>query len=225
MQIINMVIADDHVLFREGIKSIVEGHKDIKVVSEANNGIEVVEAANMYKPNIILLDIRMPKMNGLEALRRIKDLGIKSKVIILSSYSNKNYIIDAIKIGANGYLTKDCTSANLMKVIRNVSIGGNYLHPSLAMILKEMGNKEDEISIDIHKIDLLSKREYEILYLIARGYSNEEIGKKLFISEKTVKNHITNIYKKIEVEDRVQAVIFAYNQGIIEVEKKFQTGY
>jgi len=142
MQIINMVIADDHVLFREGIKSIVEGHKDIKVVSEANNGIEVVEAANMYKPNIILLDIRMPKMNGLEALRRIKDLGIKSKVIILSSYSNKNYIIDAIKIGANGYLTKDCTSANLMKVIRNVSIGGNYLHPSLAMILKEMGNKE-----------------------------------------------------------------------------------
>ncbi len=106
MQIINMVIADDHVLFREGIKSIVEGHKDIKVVSEANNGIEVVEAANMYKPNIILLDIRMPKMNGLEALRRIKDLGIKSKVIILSSYSNKNYIIDAIKIGGQWIFNK-----------------------------------------------------------------------------------------------------------------------
>ncbi|MGN9166266.1 response regulator [Tissierellaceae bacterium HCP3S3_D8] len=215
MGIINIMIADDHTLFREGIKEIVRNSKDIKVIAEASNGVDAIDTSALYKPDIILLDIVMPKMDGLQVLRKIKDLGIKSKVIILSSYSSKNYIIDAIKIGANGYLTKDCSGVDLIKAIRNVNEGGNYLQPSLVKILKQTVDMEDEISQGIYKIDLLSKREYEILYLMANGYSNKEIGKQLFISEKTVKNHITSIYKKIEVEDRVQGVIFAYTHGIV----------
>lgn len=216
MSLISIMIVDDHILIRQGIRKILEDNKGIKVVGEADNGVEALELIPVYRPDIILLDIIMPEMNGLETLRKIKDLGIKSKVIILSSYSNKGYIVDAIKIGASGYLVKNCTSENLIRAIKNVSVGSSYLHPSLARILRET-NKEGEGDSGIGKIELLSKREYEILHLLTHGYTNLEIGQKLFISEKTVKNHITNIYKKIEVEDRVQAVIFAYNHGIIEM--------
>lgn len=216
MSLISLMLVDDHTLIRQGVKTIVENTKDIKVVIEASDGMEALELVPIYRPDIILLDIVMPKMNGLETLRRVKDLGLKSKVIMLSSYSNKGYIVDAIKIGANGYLTKDCTSDNLVRAIKNVSIGSSYLQPSLARILRET-NQEDEGDLDVSKIEQLSKREYEILYLLSRGYTNIEIGRTLFISEKTVKNHITNIYKKIEVEDRVQAVIFAYSHGIAKI--------
>ncbi len=211
------MIVDDHTLFREGVKEIVKNFKDIKVVAEVENGLDAIDASIIHKPDILLLDIVMPKMDGLQTLRKIKDLGIESKVIILSSYSNRNYIIDAIKIGANGYLTKDCSSVELVKSIRSVYAGESYLQPSLIEILRgemDIDNLDEE---EMSKIDLLSRREYEVFCLMAKGYSNREIGKLLFISEKTVKNHITNVYKKIGVEDRVQGVIFAYTHGVAEL--------
>lgn len=220
MSYISLMLVDDHVLMRQGIRSIIEKTKDIKIVAEASNGVEALRLAPIYKPDIILLDIMMPEMNGLEVLRKIKDLGIGSKIIILSSYSNREYIIDAIKIGANGYLVKNCTGENLINVIKNVNIGSSYLQPSLGEILQEV-NKDNEEDLDVKKLELLSKREYEIMHLLVQGYSNLEIGQELFISEKTVKNHITSIYKKIEVEDRVQAVIFAYSHGIVAKTKAF----
>lgn len=215
---IRVMIVDDHELFRKGIKKILSDTKDIIVVAEAEDGEKAIEQVHIYNPDIILLDIVMPKINGIDTLRKMKDLGIKGKIIILSSYSSKNYIIDSIKIGARAYMTKDNDAASLINVIRSVYSGSTYLQPSLGKILHQYG---DEVAVDneaINKIELLSKREYEVLKLIARGYNNKEIGKKLFISEKTVKNHITSIFKKLDVEDRVQAVIFAYYNGIVLIE-------
>lgn len=212
------MLVDDHNLFREGLKKILSDTKDIIVVSEAADGETAITQAHIHKPDIILLDIVMPHINGIDTLKKMKDLGIKSKIIILSSYSSKNYIIDSIKIGANGYITKENDSTSLINVIRSVYSGSTYLQPSLGKILRQNIEENQLDHTDIEKIDLLSKREYEILTLIASGYNNKEIGNNLFISEKTVKNHITNIFKKIEVEDRVQAVIFAYTNEIIEID-------
>jgi DNA-binding NarL/FixJ family response regulator len=213
------MIVDDHQLFREGIKSILSATKDILVVSEAADGETAITQAHIHNPDIILLDIVMPHIDGIRTLRRMKDLGIKSRIIILSAHSSKNYIINAIKLGASGYITKDNNRQNLIQVIRRVASGGKYLQPSLGMILRQNLEEEeyDDYSEDIKKMELLSRREFEILTLVARGNTNKEIGNKLFISEKTVKNHMTQIFKKIEVEDRVQAVIFAYKNSIIEV--------
>lgn len=216
---IRVMIVDDHQLFREGIKSILSATKDILVVSEAADGETAITQAHIHNPDIILLDIVMPHIDGIRTLRRMKDLGIKSRIIILSAHSSKNYIINAIKLGASGYITKDNNRQNLIQVIRRVASGGKYLQPSLGMILRQNLEEEeyDDYSEDIKKMELLTRREFEILTLVARGNTNKEIGNKLFISEKTVKNHMTQIFKKIEVEDRVQAVIFAYKNSIIEV--------
>ena len=214
IKLIKIMLVDDHSLFREGIKRILEKEADFRIIAEAVDGIEAVKKAIRYSPDIILMDINMPNSSGLEALTKIKDLGIKTKVIILTSESKREYIIEAIKIGAKGFLQKTSTSTNLIKAIRDVDVGRSYLQPSLANILSQ-GPKENPIAdLDLHKIDLLSKREYEILVLIASGYNNKEIGQELYISEKTVKNHITNLFKKIEVDDRVQAVIFSYRNNI-----------
>lgn len=216
---IRVMIVDDHRLFREGIKRILSDTKDIIVIAEAEDGEKAIKQVHIYNPDIILLDMVMPKMNGIETLRRMKDLGIKGKIIILSGYSNKNYIIDSIKIGAKGYITKDNNSTSLINVIRAVHSGSTYLQPSLGIILRQYINEESIDYKDINKIELLSKREYEVLKLIAQGHNNKEIGKKLFISEKTVKNHITSIFKKLEIADRVQAVIFAYYNEIVKIER------
>lgn len=212
---IRLMIVDNHRLFREGIKRILSDTEDIIVVAEASDGETAIANANIYSPDIILLEIVLPYMNGIDTLSEMKDQGIKSKIIILSAQSNKKNIIASMKLGANGFITKDNNGENLIDIIRKVYSGESYLQPSLGKILRE--NIEDEIldSTDVGKIESLSTREYEILILIASGYNNKAIGKELFISEKTVKNHITSIFKKLEVEDRVQAVIFAYTNEIV----------
>lgn len=214
VKLIKTMLVDDHNLFREGTRIILERESDIKVIAEAVDGIEAVDMAVIYNPDIILMDINMPNSNGLEALRKIKDLGVKTKVIMLTSEAKREYIIEAIKIGAKGFIQKTSTSKNLIIAIREIDSGRNYLQPSLARVLTQVSKVKLTPDHNLEKIDLLSKREYEILLLIATGYNNKEIGERLFISEKTVKNHITNLFKKIEVEDRVQAVIFSYANNI-----------
>lgn len=208
-----LMVVDDQTLVREGIKRIVEGFKGIKIVSEARDGLEALELVPVYKPDIILLDIKMPKLNGIETLERLKDLNFNGRVIILSSYSNKEYIINTIKRGAIGYLSKNCRPEDLIGAINNAN-KGVYLESSLIKALENL-DKNLTLGSDLYKLDLLSNREYEILYLIAQGYTNIGIANKLFISEKTVKNHITTIYRKIEVRNRVEAVIFAYNNNLV----------
>ena len=212
---ISVMIADDHALIREGIKQILELENDITVIAQAGDGEEAIEKALELKPEVILLDINMPKVNGIEALRRFKDLGISSKVIMLTIHEDKEYIYETIKIGANGYVLKDSEADSLIKAIRDVGRGKTYIQPSIATALvKDSQNMNNENNKEFMKVKSLTKREYEVLILIAEGLNNRDIAEKLFISEKTVKNHVSNIFKKLEVNDRIQAAIFAFRNNI-----------
>lgn len=215
---ITVMIVDDHVLLREGLKQILDLEKDIDVIEQAGDGEEAVEKALEHSPDVILLDINMPKMNGIEVLRRFKDLGILSKVIMLTIHDDREYLFETIKIGANGYILKDSDADSLIKAIRDVNNGKTYIQPSVAsMLIEEINSKEKEVNGDLLKIEALTKREYEVLTLVAEGLNNREIAERLFISEKTVKNHVSNIFKKIDVNDRIQAAIFAYKNNIKKI--------
>lgn len=214
---ISVLIADDHSLMREGLKQILELEPDIKVIALSSNGEDVVKDALKYKPDVILMDINMPKMSGLDALRRLKDIGVDSKIIMLTIHDSREYLYETIRIGANGYVLKDADSDALIKAIRDVYNGKSYIQPSLSELLVKDFNQRDEKSKESTLIDSLTKREYEVLTLIAEGMNNREIAEKLFISEKTVKNHVSNIFKKINVADRVQAAIFTFRNNIKKI--------
>ena len=207
---VRIMLVDDHTLIRRGLKLIIEEVKEFKIVGESSDGEDAIRKARLLNPDIVIMDINMPKLNGLESLKRMKELGIQSKVIILTAYPKKADIITATKIGAKGYLLKDSSPNDLIKAISEVHIGRSYIHNSAASILASNTNKVEE-NIEMENIKLLSKREYEVLVLLSEGHNNKSIGEKLFISEKTVKNHITQIYKKLKVKGRVQATIFAYD--------------
>ena len=211
---IKVIIADDHVLIREGIKQILELEKTIAVIGQAGNGEDAINIAQELEPDIILLDINMPKINGIETLRRFKDLGIKTKVIILTIHEEKEYILETMKLGASGYMLKDSDADSLIQGIKDVANGKEYIQSSVEHLVTVSGEVNIEQDKELEKINLLTKREYEVLLLIAEGLNNKDIGTRLFISEKTVKNHVSNILKKLELNDRVQAAIFAYKNNI-----------
>lgn len=211
MEKINVLLVDDHGLVRQGLKQIIELEEDIVVISQASNGEEAIEKITKIKPNVVLLDINMPKMNGIQTLRRIKDMDKTIKVIMLTFHEDKEYLLETIYLGANGYVLKDAESASLVKAIRDVNNGASYIHPNITTeIVKDFNNKGK----GNEGIDELTKREFEVLSLIAEGQNNKEIAGTLFISEKTVKNHVSNIFKKIDVSDRTQAAIFAYKNNV-----------
>lgn len=212
-----VMIADDHSLMREGLKQILELEEGIAVIAQAGNGEEVIQKAQEYKPDVILMDINMPKMNGIEALRRLKDIGLDSKIIMLTIHDDREYLYETIKIGANGYVLKDADSDTLIKAIFDVFKGKSYIQPSISELLVNEINPSGSKSIESKQIDSLTRREYEVLVLIAEGLNNREIAERLFISEKTVKNHVSNIFKKIGVSDRVQAAIFTYRNNIKKI--------
>lgn len=206
-----IVLVDDHKIFRYGLKLIIESQKGLDIVGEACDGIEAVETCSLHNPNIIIMDINMPYMNGLEAIRELRERGIASKIIVLTASKKREYIITANKLGVKGYLLKESEPINLIKAIKEVSLGRSFLDPEVAMLLPlNKETNEDFTEENMNKISLLSTREYEVLGLLSKGLSNKNIGEELFISEKTVKNHVTQIYRKLEVKDRLQAVIFAY---------------
>ncbi|PAB59211.1 response regulator [Anaeromicrobium sediminis] len=207
----NILIADDHALMREGLKQIIELENDMNVIGLAVDGEDAVSKVQKLKPDVVLLDINMPKMNGIQALRRLKDMGLDSKVIILTFHEEREYLFQTMNMGASGYMIKDTESDILVKAIRDVSKGYNYVHPSLAKVIHF---KENDKKYEESKKNKLTRREYEVLELIADGKNNKEIAKDLFISEKTVKNHVSNIFKKLEVNDRTQAAIYAYKNNI-----------
>ncbi len=215
-QTINVLIADDHSLMRQGLKQILELEDDIKVIGLAVDGIDTVKKAEQLKPNVILLDINMPNMNGIQALRRLRDIGSDAKVIMLTIHEDKEYLLETINIGAEGYVLKDAESSSLIQAIRSVYKGKPYVHPTLASELVSSFNKKEKKDIQ-SPIDKLTKREYEVLILIAEGKNNREIAGELFISEKTVKNHVSSIFKKIGVNDRTQAAIYAYKNNIKKI--------
>lgn len=213
---ITVLIADDHALMRQGLKQILELEEDIEVIGLAVDGEDTIRKSQRLKPDVILLDINMPQMNGIQALRRLKDMGTDSKVIMLTIHEDREYLFETINIGASGYVLKDAESASLIKAIRDVYNGESYIHPTLASALVKEYNKKGKIDDEYSK-DRLTRREYEVLSLIAEGKNNREIAEDLFISEKTVKNHVSNIFKKIEVNDRTQAAIYAYKHNIKKI--------
>ena len=214
MNKINVLLVDDHCLVRQGIKQILELEKDLFVIGQANNGEEAIVQVQELKPDIVLLDINMPKLNGIHTLRRLKGIDSEIKVIMLTFYEDSEYLFEALNLGANGYILKDAESDSLIKAIRDVYHGDSYVHPSIAASLVKGSNDR---YINEKTNTKLTKREYEVLTLIAEGLNNREIANNLYISEKTVKNHVSNIFKKINVNDRTQAAIYAYKHNIKKV--------
>ncbi len=212
---INVMIADDHSMVREGIKQLLELDGDIIVNTEANNGKQCIELLDDRQTDVLLLDINMPNMNGLQVLQYIRDKKIKVKVLILTIHNEVEYLMRAVEIGVDGYVLKDSDSSVLKKAIFNVYNGEVYIQPELTNLLK-MKMDEKNSNADSYE-DSLTKREIEVLKLIAEGLFNKEIAYTLDISEKTVKNHVSNIFKKINVSDRTQAAVYAIKNNIVDI--------
>lgn len=211
---IRILIADDHPLIRQGIKQILELEEDMTVVAQAGNGDEAVRMAQETKPDIILMDINMPDINGIQAISRLKELDIPSKIIVLTIHEDREYLVKTLQLGADGYILKDADAQMLMEAIRNVHNGQSFIQPSMTKQLVNEFNKVTLQEKDKHEENRLTKREIEVLKLIAEGMLNKEIAKALYISEKTVKNHISNIFKKLNVSDRTQAAIYTFKHNI-----------
>lgn len=209
---IEIIIADDHMMIREGLKQLLELDGTMKVIAEANDGEECLNLLNKkIHPDILLLDINMPKKNGIEVLEYIKQNKIPVKVLILTVHNEVEYLLKVVDIGIDGYLLKDSSYDELKEAIDVVISGNTYIQPSLLPALNE---SMEDYALDKEKIEWLTKRELDVLRLISEGCSNKKISDELTISERTVKNHISHIFRKIDVEDRTQAAVFAIRNKI-----------
>lgn len=211
---IKVMLVDDHALIREGIKKLLEFDGSVEVIEQASDGFECLEKLKTVSPDILLLDINMPKMNGIEVLEELKAKKNPVKVLILTVHSEVEYLVRAVDIGANGYILKDSGSKELKQAIMEIINNDSYIQPSLIPALNSRLINRD---MDKEKLKSLTKREVEILAQVASGMFNKEIANNLGISERTVKNHISNIFKKIDVSDRTQAAVFAIRNNIINL--------
>lgn len=211
---IKIMITDDHSMIREGLKQLLELDGDIKVIAEASDGIQCLNVLDNILPDVLLLDINMPNMNGLEVLKNIKSRKIPVKVLILTVHNEIEYLIKAVEVGIDGYMLKDSDSSELKKAITTVMDGETFIQPSLVPMLNSKLIDKNE---DKEKLNMLTRRELDVLKLLAVGMYNKEIALKLDISERTVKNHVSNIFKKIGVADRTQAAVFAIRNSIVDV--------
>lgn len=214
MEPIRVMIADDHSLIREGLRRLLEFDGSIKVVGEASNGEECLEKLEEFNPEVLLLDINMPEKNGIDVLKQMKADQSQIKVLILTVHNELEYLMSAVDIGVDGYILKDSESSELKKAIRIVRDGESFIQPKL---IPAMNNQLLNRDADRDKIASLTNRELEVLIQVANGMFNKEIATNLNISERTVKNHISNIFKKIDVSDRTQAAVFAIKNNIIKL--------
>jgi DNA-binding NarL/FixJ family response regulator len=211
---VEIMIADDHSMIREGLKTLLELDGDIQVIEEAVDGKDCLEKLEKVKPEVLLLDINMPNTNGLEVLRTLKENKSNIKSIVLTVHNEVEYLMQAIDLGTDGYVLKDSDSAELKRAIYTVVDGETYIQPSL---IPELNAKRISKNEDDSKISDLTKRELEVLKLLSVGMYNKEIAEKLEISERTVKNHVSNIFKKLEVTDRTQAAVFTIRNNLIQI--------
>jgi DNA-binding NarL/FixJ family response regulator len=211
---IKVLIADDHKMFRQGLRMLFEMEPDIKVVGEARDGVEAQDMAIHLEPDVILMDINMPGIDGVEATRRILSKRPDAAIIILTMFREDEHVFQAIRAGARGYVLKDADSAEVMRAIRTVAAGGSVLDAAMTGKVFQQFRALSEAS-EKNNPEGLTERELEILTLIAGGASNREIGDKLFLSEKTVKNYITAIFQKLQTNDRTQAAVYAIQHGLI----------
>lgn len=226
---IKLVIIDDHQLFREGVKRILAMESDFEIVAEGEDGSQAAQLAAEYEPDVILMDINMPEVNGVEATKELIEKFPDVKVLILSIHDDETYVTHVLKTGAAGYLLKEMDANALIEAVKVVGQGGAYIHPKVTHNLineyrrlatenetqdDDIGFKEVEYRKPLH---ILTRRECEVLQLMTNGYSNRMIGEALFISEKTVKNHVSNILQKMNVNDRTQAVVESIKNGWVKV--------
>ena len=212
---IRVLVADDQSMVRAGFRMLLSDQEDIDVVAEASNGIEAVDKAARFHPAVVLMDIRMPELDGLEATRRILAADPKARVLILTTFDLDEYIYEALRLGASGFVLKDDPPEQLIGAIRTVAAGDALLSPSITRRVIEQFARSPHPTPP-PELDDLTARERDILRLIAGGLSNAEIGQRLFISETTVKTHVTHILQKLDLRDRVQAVVFAYRSGLAD---------
>lgn len=218
MDKIAILLADDHVLVREGTRELLEREKDMLVVGEAGDGEEAVGLTAELHPDVVIMDIAMPKLNGIEATKRIKVANPETAVLILSAYDDDQYIFALLEAGAAGYLLKDVPSHELVEAIRAVNAGESALHPAIARkVINRFASPRGEARAEV-AVDQLSKREMEVLKLAARGMTNMEIAQGLVLSVRTVQGHLSNIFSKMQVGSRTEAVIQALNRGWFTLE-------
>ena len=215
---IRVIVADDQSMVRAGFRMLLGGEEDIEVVAEASNGLEAVEKAARFEPTVVLMDIRMPELEGLEATRRILAADPGARVLILTTFDLDEYVYEALRAGASGFVLKDEPPEQLIAAIRTVAAGEALLSPS---VTKRVIAQFSRISHPAppREFDELSDRERDVFRLIARGLSNAEIGQELYISETTVKTHVTHILAKLRLRDRVQAVDLAYQSGLFDSDR------
>lgn len=209
---IGVLIVDDHEIVRQGLRTYLELLDEIEVVGEAQNGLEAVARVHQHKPDVVLMDLVMPEMDGIQATHQIRDISPDTKVIVLTSFAEDDKVFPAIKAGAVGYLLKDVSPSDLAKAIEAVHRGETQLHPDIQK--KLMGQFISPKTEPKVGTDELTPRELEVLQLIAQGKSNREIANELVISEKTVKTHVSNILSKLQLDDRTQAAIYAIKHGL-----------
>jgi DNA-binding NarL/FixJ family response regulator len=216
---IRVAVVDDQALIRGALSMILDHQNDIDVVAECANGLEAVEMAKKYQPDVILMDIRMPEMDGLSAMSIIvEQLNLPSRVVILTTFDLDEYVYRALRVGASGFILKDTPPNELISAVHTVANGGALLTPSITKRLISAFAKTNRIDTKISaKLNHLTAREKEVLDKLALGFNNTEIASSLFISEATVKSHVSNILSKLGLRDRAQAVIFAYESGVISV--------
>lgn len=215
---ISVLLVEDQCLVRSGLRALLEREADIRIVGEATDGEEAVQMAGELQPDLVLMDIKLPKVDGIEATRQIKNVSGEVEVLVLSAYEDDESVFQAIQAGASGYVLKDITPANLVRAIRAVRSGMSTVHPGITRKLLErislMSRARTPGVTSIHS-DGLTAREVEILVGVAKGASTRELAAKLFVSESTVKSHLRTIYRKIGVRDRSQAVAYAIRKGFI----------
>ena len=216
---IKVLLADDHVIVREGTKELVQRQPDMQVVAEASDGVEAVELARLYRPDVIVMDIAMPNMNGIEATKQIKKMLPSTAVLILTAYDSDQYIMALLEAGAAGYLLKNVRGNQLIEAIRAVYSGESILQPSTTRRvidhLKVKAVKSDEESA----ANTLTEREMEVLKLAAKGVSNRDIAERLFVSTRTVQTHLSNIFKKLAVASRTEAILYGLKRGWFYMEE------
>jgi DNA-binding NarL/FixJ family response regulator len=212
---IRVLVADDHSMVRAGFRMLLTGERDIEVVAEASNGLEAVAKAKLLNPGVILMDIRMPEIDGIEATRRILAANSAARILILTTFGLDEYIYEALCVGASGFMLKDDPPEQLISAVRTVAVGNALLSPAITKRVIRQFTRIPR-AVPPKEFGELTEREHEILRLIATGLSNAEIGHKVYISETTVKTHVTHILQKLGLRDRVQAVVLAYQAGLFD---------
>ena len=214
---IRVLVADDQSMVRAGFRMLLSGEEDIEVVAEASNGLEAIDKAARFQPTVVLMDIRMPELDGLEATRRILAADDAARILILTTFDLDEYVYEALRAGASGFVLKDEPPEQLIAAIRTVAAGEALLSPTITKrVIKQFARIPQPAPPK--EFDELTTREQEVFGLIANGLSNAEIGRELYISDTTVKTHITHILQKLNLRDRVQAVVLAYQAGLFDAD-------